>query len=99
MNDKEKLEAIKEIIDIYDMIELDYTSLGEDVKKIKKILDSQSYLENSFVVSSFIYIMRVGIIALGVALGIGLLFGLLLKHLFQAFNNLFQKRTNISSIS
>ena len=39
MNDKEKLEAIKEIIDIYDMIELDYTSLGEDVKKIKKILD------------------------------------------------------------
>jgi len=40
MNDKEKLEAIKEIIDIYDMIELDYTSLGEDVKKIKKILDS-----------------------------------------------------------
>jgi len=26
--------------------------------------------------------MRVGIIALGVALGIGLLFGLLLKHLF-----------------
>ena len=40
LNDKEKLEAIKEIIDIYDMIELDYTSLGEDVKKIKKILDS-----------------------------------------------------------
>ena len=40
MNDKEKLEAIKKIIDIYDMIELDYTSLGEDVKKIKKILDS-----------------------------------------------------------
>ena len=39
MNDKEKLEAIKKIIDIYDMIELDYTSLGEDVKKIKKILD------------------------------------------------------------
>ena len=38
--DKEKLEAIKEIIDIYDMRELDYTSLGEDVKKIKKILDS-----------------------------------------------------------
>ena len=39
MNDKEKLEAIKKIVDIYDMIELDYTSLGEDVKKIKKILD------------------------------------------------------------
>ena len=38
--DEEKLEAIKEIVDIYDMIELDYTSLGEDVKKIKKILDS-----------------------------------------------------------
>jgi len=40
MNDKEKLEAIKKIVDIYDMIELDYTSLGEDVKKIKKILES-----------------------------------------------------------
>ena len=39
LNDKEKLEAIKEIVDIYDMIELDYTSLGEDVKKIKKILE------------------------------------------------------------
>ena len=39
-------------------------------------------IKNSFVVSSFIYVMRVGIIALGVALGIGLLFGLLLKHLF-----------------
>jgi len=36
----------------------------------------------TLVVSSFIYTMRVGIIALGVALGIGLLFGLLLKHLF-----------------
>ena len=40
MNDKEKLEAIKKIVDIYDMIELDYTSLGEDLKKIKKFLDS-----------------------------------------------------------
>ena len=39
LTDKEKLEAIKKIVDIYDMIELDYTSLGEDVKKIKKILD------------------------------------------------------------
>ncbi len=39
MNDKEKLEAIKKILDEYDMIGLDYTSLGVDVKKIKKILD------------------------------------------------------------
>jgi len=37
--------------------------------------------ENSFVVSSFIYTMSVMIIV-GVALGIGLLFGLLLKFLF-----------------
>jgi len=42
MNDKEKLKAIKEIVDIYDM-KIDsfenHNSLGEDVKKIKEILE------------------------------------------------------------
>jgi hypothetical protein len=48
-------------------------------KEIKAITNQ---IKNSFVVSSFIYVMRVGLIVIAVALGIGLLFGLLLKHLF-----------------
>jgi len=42
MSDKEKLEAIKEIVDIYDMkIDslINHNVLGEDVKKIKEILE------------------------------------------------------------
>ena len=44
MNDKEKLEAIKEIVDIYDMkIDslINHNALGEDVKKIKEILEKK----------------------------------------------------------